>query len=133
MINSEHLKKCWIKIDKAKGTDAFVEIFFRQLFNDYPETRQLFSGDLDRQKSNLLTTLDNVINGFEYINIIEKEFIQLGDYHKKIGITAEMFNAFNSTILSAANEASDFSLTEDESSAWKSAFEQISNIMLKNY
>jgi hemoglobin-like flavoprotein len=131
--NSKNLITCWNKITNTSGADSFVNNFYQLLFKHYPDTRALFPDDMQELNIKLLTTLDNVINGVEYIEHLEKELIVLGEQHKKIGISEEMFDAFITTIVTAANLSSDFSLTDEELLAWENAFRKISNIMLKAY
>lgn len=132
-IDSASVKACWDKIKSAKGADLFVDKFYQQMFEHHPETRPLFPENLMEQKRTLLSTLDNVINGIEYIDELEKELLELGKHHKNIGIKKEMFNAFISTIVETANSSSDYRLTNEELIAWENAFREISNIMLKAY
>lgn len=132
-IDSQSVKNCWSKIQAAKGSHFFVENFYRFMFEHHPETRPLFPNSLVQQKTTLLSTLDNVINGIEYIEELEKELIDLGRHHKNLGIKKEMFDAFVKTVVAAANYSSDYSLTDKELAAWEAAFRKISNIMLKAY
>ncbi len=44
-----------------------------------------------------------------------------------------MFDIFITTIVTAANYSSDYSLTDKELSAWENAFRKSSDIMLKAY
>ena len=132
-IDSASVKACWDKIKLAKGADLFVEKFYQLMFEHHPETRPLFPENLTEQKRTLLSTLDNVINGIEYIDELEKELLELGQHHKNIGIKKEMFNGFITTIVEAANSSSDYQLTKEELIAWENAFREISNIMLKAY
>ena len=132
-LDSASVKACWDKIKSAKGSDSFVDKFYQQMFKHHPETRPLFPENLMEQKRTLLSTLDNVINGIEYINELEKELIELGQHHKNIGIKREMFNAFITTIVETANSSSDYRLTNEELISWENAFREISNIMLKAY
>ena len=133
MNEIESIKSCWSKIKNAKGTDFFIEHFYQHMFEHHPDTQALFSDDLAQQKTSLLSMLDNVINGIEYIEDLEKELLNLGKHHKNLNIKKEMFNAFISTIVVAANHSSDYSLNEKELIAWESAFSKISNLMLEAY
>jgi len=132
-LDSASVKACWDKIKSAKGADLFVDKFYQLMFEHHPETRSLFPENLMEQKRTLLSTLDNVINGIEYINELEEELIELGQHHKNIGIKQEMFNAFITTIVETANSSSDYRLTKEELIAWENAFREVSNIMLKAY
>lgn len=132
-IDAEKVKSCWLKIKSAKGTDFFVNDFYRLLFKRHPEVQRLFPDDLIKQKSKLLNMLDNVINGIEYIDELEDVLIELGKHHKDIGITEETYATFITTVIEAANTSSAYQLSKDELDAWEDAFRKVSNIMLKAY
>lgn len=133
MTEIENIKSCWSKIKSAKGTDFFVENFYQHLFEHHPGTQALFPEDLTELKTKLLATLDNVINGVEYIEELNEELLSLGKHHKNIGIKKEMFDDLISTIVIVANLSSDYSLNEEELADWERAFRKISDIMLKSY
>lgn len=132
-LDSTNVKNCWLKIKSGQGTDFFVNEFYKLLFEQHPEIEQLFPEKLIQQKSKLLNMLDNVINGIEYISELESILIELGQHHKDIGVTKEMFDIFISAVIEAANSSSSYRLTEKESAAWKDAFTEISKTLLKAY
>ena len=133
MSDIESIKSCGSKIKSTKGTDFFVDHFYQHMFEHHPETQALFPKDLTQQKTTLLATLDNVINGVEYIDELSEELLSLGKHHKNIGIKKEMFDDFISTIVAAANFSSDFSLTKKELTDSGNAFRKISDVMIKAY
>ena len=133
IINAEAVKECWLKIKSAEGTDYFVTAFYHYLFDQHPEIQHLFPEDLSQQKTKLLNMLDNVINGIEYIDELESILMELGETHKGVGITKEMYDVFVIAAIKAAEKSSDFSITKEELAEWEDAFREISNVMLKAY
>lgn len=133
MTESEKTKSCWSKIKSTKGADFFIDHFYQHMFEHHPGTYALFPKDLTQQKTTLLATLDNVINGLEYIEELVEELLRLGKHHKNLNIKREMFDDFISTIVAVAHLSSDYSLSDDELTAWENSFRKISDIMLKAY
>ena len=132
-IDSGSVKNCWLKIKTAKGVDFFIDNFYRLMFEQHPDVHNLFPKNLNEQKTKLLTTLDNVINGIDYIDDLKPILTELGQHHKNIDITKEMYDVFISLIVETANISSDYRLTTKERADWKNAFSEISNIMLEAY
>lgn len=132
-VDSNMVKNCWLKIKSTKGTDFFVNDFYRLLFKQLPEVQRLFPDDLVKQKSKLLNMLDNVINGIEYIEELEDILIELGQRHKDIGINEEMYATFITCVTQTANTSSAYQLSKEELNAWEDAFREVLNIMLKAY
>lgn len=129
----ELVKNCWLKIKSAKGSDYFVDNFYQSMFEQHPEVHAFFPEDLGTQKTKLLNTLNNIINGLEYIHELKGELAKLGKQHRDLGIKPDMFDDFITTVVAAANSSSDFTLTNKELTAWENAFRKVSNIMLEAY
>ncbi len=132
-INPDNVKFCWKKVKQEQGIDYFVDLFYENLFSQYPQTREVFSGDMAMQKSKLLTMLDNVINGIEFIDQLEDELVKLGQRHRELAIEAGMYDIFVSTIITTANNAANNTLTSEEQEDWQKAFRLVSDIMLRAY
>lgn len=132
-INSENVKTCWNKIKQARGSDYFVDKFYQALFEQYPETRDLFPESMKAQNIALISMLDNVINGIEYLDQLTENLAQLGSRHQNMGITTDMYDVLTKIIVATAQDASDESLTEEEVKDWEYAFKNISTEMIKGY
>lgn len=133
VFDSQNIKSCWSKIKSTKGTEFFITHFYQILFEQHPEIKHLFPDDLTKLELKLINTLDNVINGFEYINELDEELFKLGQLHKNINIEKENYEIFITTIVEAANVSSNYQLSEKELESWEHAFRKVSNIMLKAY
>ena len=132
--NTSHaVKVCWSKIKLSEGSEFFVERFYQLMFEQHPELRPLFPETMRQQNAALLSMLDNVINGLEFIDELEETLIKLGKRHQKIGIQAEMYDVFVDTVVESAKQSSNNTLTENEIISWKSAFREMSDIMIKGY
>ncbi len=132
-INPENVKFCWQKVKQELGSDYFVDQFYENLFGQFPETRAAFSDNMALQKSKLLTMLDNVINGIEFIDQLEDELVNLGQLHLDKNISAEMYDIFVQNITETASKAANHSLSNDELEDWQNAFRLVSDIMLRAY
>lgn len=129
----EHVANCWAKITGARGSDFFVDTFYRLLFKHYPQSRSLFPADLNTQKTSLLSMIHNIVNGIDYLDELNDTLIQLGKRHKQAGVTKDMFNYFIIAFVTSANLSSNYSFTDEELNAWECAFRKISEIMLSSY
>lgn len=132
-IDSDLVKSCWSIIKDNTSDLFFIETFYEILFERYPDTRHLFSASMANQNLVIRNKLDNVINGIEHIHKTEPSLIKLGETHKNLGITPEMYNMLVESIVEAATIASNNSLNDAELSEWEKAFRKISDIMLKAY
>ena len=132
-VDAQQVKICWSKIKSAKGADFFVDNFYQHMFDHHPEVHSFFPTDLTEQKTKLLNTLNNIINGIEYIDELKDELLQLGQLHRGPSIDPDMFKHFIASIVATADLSSDHTLTNEELETWKNAFQQVSDIMLEAY
>lgn len=132
-INNKNVKSCWNKINNANGSDYFVEKFYHTLFEQYPGTRDLFPESMKVQNIALISMLDNVINGIEYIDDLEESLAQLGARHQNMNVPTNMYDVLTEIIVTTAQDASDDSLTDEELKDWEYAFKAISDLMTKGY
>lgn len=132
-INGKLVQSCWSSIKEQTSDSFFIETFYKTLFERYPNTRALFSDSIDTLKIELLTKLDNVINGIEHIKDIEPALVTLGTIHKNAGVSREMFDAFIEVMTEAAAIASNNTLNKTELNEWNKAFREISQSLLKAY
>lgn len=77
--------------------------------------------------------MNDVISGIEFIDDLKGDLTELGQHHKKIGVTKEMYDCFLITIVKTADISSGNTLTDKELSAWEEAFRKVCNIMLSTY
>ena len=131
--DAEQVKVCWSKIKSVKGADFFVDNFYKHMFEHHPEVHSFFSIDLTEQKTKVFNTLNNIINGIEYIDELEDELVGLGLMHKELGIEPKMFKYFITSIVASADLSTDSTLTNNELAAWENAFQRVSDIMLQAY
>ena len=64
---------------------------------------------------------------------MKDELLELGRHHKNLGVTKEMYEIFIVAVISAADFASNSSLTQSERIAWEEAFREMAEIMLEAY
>ena len=133
VVEAQQVKICWSKIKSAKGAEFFVDHFYEYMFKHHPEVHSFFPIDLTKQKIKLLSTLDNIINGIEYIDTLKDELVQLGLQHRELGINQDMFEHFITSVVATADLSSDSTLTKKELAAWGNSFRRVSNIMLEAY
>lgn len=132
-IDSDKVKICWSKIKLSNGSDFFVEKFYQLMFEQHPEIRPLFPQSMKNQNAALLSMLDNVINGIEYIDELKEVLIQLGKRHQGFGVQANMYDVFVEIVVEAAKQSSNNTITDEEITAWEHAFRSISDLMIKSY
>lgn len=109
---------------------AFSKRFYDKFFAELPRARRLFPPDPKRQELVLYATMTVLVRALENQEDLDRELIEFGRQHARIGVEEHFFgifgNIFLDTMLEFLPELHDHTLV----SAWHEAFEDISSIVM---
>lgn len=113
---------------EAAGSVA-IEVFYNNLFKEFPNLRPMFSGSQQRQSRKFLQSLRFIVNGLEEpersIDVLE----QLGKRHAGYGVLPEHYEGAGRTLVATLGQLlPDF--TSEAENAWTAAYSLISGVMI---
>jgi hemoglobin-like flavoprotein len=118
----------------APHKEAFARHFYSQLFEHYPQTRQLFpptEEGMRRQESSLIATLAVVVAGVERGENLTQVIRKLGERHHRYGAQAAHYPLVGQILLQTFQDFLGDNFTPQMKEAWGKAYEIISAEMLK--
>jgi hemoglobin-like flavoprotein len=118
----------------APHKEAFARHFYSQLFEHYPQTRQLFpptEEGMRRQESSLIATLAVVVAGVERGENLTQVIRKLGERHHRYGAQAAHYPLVGQLLLQTFQDLLGDNFTPQMKEAWSKAYEIISAEMLK--
>lgn len=118
----------------APTKEAFARHFYSQLFEQYPQTRQLFpptEEGMRRQESSLIATLAVVVAGVERGENLTQVIRKLGERHHRYGAQAAHYPLVGQLLLQTFQDFLGDNFTPQMKEAWSKAYEIISAEMLK--
>ena len=118
----------------APHKEAFARHFYSQLFEQYPQTRQLFpptEEGMRRQESSLIATLAVVVAGVERGENLTQVIRKLGERHHRYGAQAAHYPLVGQLLLQTFQDFLGDNFTPQMKEAWSKAYEIISTEMLK--
>lgn len=77
----------------------FSRRFYDRFFEQVPEARRLFVHNQDKQALMLYAAVAMTMRGIESGRDLDKELIEFGKRHARLGVKQEMFPIFGSTFL----------------------------------
>lgn len=114
--------------------EKVVEIFYQQLFSNYPGVIPLFKNTSpDIQQKKLLASLKLVVANLRKPDILADALKNLGSKHQGYGAKPEHYEVVASTLISAMKEIAGDLWTEQIQSAWEQALRTIAEVMLGGY
>jgi hemoglobin-like flavoprotein len=111
------------------GTAA--TLFYDRLFETTPQVKELFKGDLDKQKLALMQTLGVVVVGLSKLDTILPAVKNLAVRHKDYGVQAEHFENVGASLLWTLEKGLGDSYTPEVHEAWVAAYTLLSGVMIE--
>ena len=107
--------------------------FYLHLFEIAPQTKKLFTGDMERQEAMLMTSLSLAMNGLSDMEYILPSVQALGDRHFTYGVKPEHYQPAIESFLWALEHHLAEQFTPALREAWTEAFQALVEVMLKAY
>lgn len=96
--------------------------FYERLFENDPEIRSLFAGDLEAQGEQLMETMGSVVVGLENIESLTPTLQQLGARLRKCGVQVSHYGTFAEAFLWTLEQGLADAFTQDVREAWVNAY-----------
>lgn len=113
-----------------KGNEL-VEVFYRNLFADFPQVRPLFAHvQMAEQKKKLLASLQLVVNNLRRPSVLGPALSEMGSRHVDYGTREEHYPAVGQTLLKSLAQVAGNSWNEELNQAWAEAYDAVSQMMI---
>jgi hemoglobin-like flavoprotein len=115
----------------APKGDKLVDVFYRNLFADFPQVKPLFNNVvMMEQKKKLLASLKLVVANLRHPSKLEAALEELGSRHVDYGTEPAHYPAVGQTLLKSLSEIAGDAWTVELQQAWAEAYGQISRCMI---
>ena len=116
----------------APQRDQLAEVFYENLFRDFPETEAMFRDtDMTEQKLKLISSLQLVVGNLTHADVLEPALEYLGQSHVEYGVREEHYPAVGQTLLKSLRQVAGDVWTDELDEAWADAYREIVRIMLQ--
>jgi len=113
--------------------DEIARSFYMHLFEIAPDTKKLFTGDMERQGTMLMTSLSLAVNGLSNMDEILPSVQALGERHFSYGVKPEYYQPAIESFLWALEHHLSGKFTPALRDAWRSAFQSLTDAMRTTY
>ena len=110
--------------------DDIAKSFYKHLFEITPQTKKLFTGDMDRQGTMLMTSLSLAVSGLSNMDDILPSVHALGERHVSYGVKPEYFQSASESFIWALENHLGDQFTAALKEAWTLAFQSLTKAML---
>jgi len=113
--------------------DKIAKSFYMHLFEIAPGTKKLFTGDMDRQGSMLMTSLSLAVSGLSSMDDVRPSVQALGERHFSYGVKLEHYQPALDSFIWALEQHLGAQFTPALKDAWTSAFQALTDTMRGTY
>jgi hemoglobin-like flavoprotein len=113
--------------------DQIAKSFYLHLFEIAPQTKRLFTGDMDRQGTMLMTSLDLAVSGLGDMEKILPSVHALGERHYSYGVKPEYYQAAVESFVWSLEYHLGDQFTAELKEAWRMAFQALADAMRSVY
>lgn len=110
--------------------DKIAESFYAHLFEVNPHLRKLFTGDMNRQGTMLMTSLELAVSNLDDPESILPSVRALGERHLSYGVRAEYYQPAQEAYLWALEHHLGAKFTPELKNAWAAAFGALVKTMI---
>jgi nitric oxide dioxygenase len=114
-------------------SDQIAKSFYTHLFEIAPQAKKLFTGDMERQGTMLMTSLSLAVTGLSDMGVILPSVRALGERHFSYGVKPEYYQPAIDSFLWALEYHLGEKFTPALREAWTSAFQALTDTMLSAY
>jgi NAD(P)H-flavin reductase/hemoglobin-like flavoprotein len=121
------IRESWARVEPQ--SQELAKHFYAVLFQQAPETRELFPVNMQVQRGRLLRAVVHVVHMVDHPDQLSPFLAQLGRDHRKFGVLARHYAALSQALISAVRHFSGRAWSRETEQAWVQAFELITGLM----
>ncbi|MFK7996524.1 MAG: globin family protein [Granulosicoccus sp.] len=123
------VKESWAKVLPIQETAA--DLFYTRLFDQYPEVRPMFKGDMKEQGEKLMKMLDLAVNSLDNVDALIEPLKAAGEAHKGYGVAEADYQKVAASLLWTLEQGLGEAFTEEVKEAWTVTYVTLSDVMIE--
>lgn len=123
------VKETWAQVLPIQETAA--DLFYTRLFDEYPEVRPMFKGNMQEQGEKLMKMLDLAVNSLDNVEALIEPLKAAGKAHKEYGVAEEDYQKVAASLLWTLEQGLGDAYTDDVKDAWTATYVTLSGVMIE--
>jgi hemoglobin-like flavoprotein len=129
-VSKEQVKivqESWAKVVPIK--DQAADLFYARLFEQYPEVKPLFKGDMASQGRKLMEMIDTAVTGLDDLGPLVEPVKDMGARHAAYGVKDEDYAKVAAALLWTLEQGLGEHFTPEVREAWTQVYTQLADLM----
>lgn len=123
------VKETWAQVLPIQEKAA--DLFYTRLFDQYPEVRPMFKGDIQEQGEKLMKMLDLAVNSLDNVDSLIEPLKAAGKAHKNYGVAEADYQKVAASLLWTLEQGLGDAFTSDVKDAWTATYVTLSGVMIE--
>ena len=123
------VQESWGKVLPIK--EAAADIFYTRLFDQYPEVKPYFKGDMKEQGKKLMMMINTAVAGLDNLEAIIEPVKDLGKRHVDYGVKAEDYEKVGASLLWTLEQGLKDDFTPEVKEAWTVTYGALAELMIE--
>jgi len=123
------VRDSWAKVVPIQETAA--GLFYTRLFDEYPEVKPYFKGDMKEQGKKLMAMLNTAVNSLDRIDDLIEPLKRAGKAHAGYGVKEEDYAKVAAAYLWTLEQGLGDACTAEVTAAWTVAYTTVAGVMIE--
>ncbi len=123
------VKDSWAKVLPIQEQAAAM--FYNNLFENNPEVRPMFKGDMQAQGEKLMKMLDQAVGSLDNIETMIEPLKAAGKAHKSYGVAEDDYPKVAASLLWTLEQGLGEGFTDDVKEAWTITYTTLAGVMIE--
>ena len=121
------VKDTWEKVKPI--SEQAAELFYGRLFEQYPEVKPYFKGDMVEQGKKLMALINTAVNGLDNLDPLLQPLRDMGARHVDYGVKDEDYDKVGAALLWTLEKGLGSSFTPKVKEAWTVTYTTVADVM----
>jgi len=123
------VKETWAMVLPIQEKAA--DLFYTRLFEQYPEVRPMFKGDMQVQGEKLMKMLDQAVGSLDNVEALIEPLKAAGKAHKGYGVAEGDYQKVAASLLWTLEQGLGDAYTDDVKEAWTVTYTTLAGVMIE--
>lgn len=121
------VKQSWANVIPI--ADQAASMFYNRLFEQHPEVRPLFKGDMQEQGEKLIRMIDKAVHALDDLKPLDQVIRMMGARHSGYGVSDEDYAKVGAALLWTLEQGLGDAFTPETRAAWVSVYDELAGLM----
>lgn len=122
------VKETWAAVLPIK--DAAADMFYARLFEQYPDVKPYFKGDMKNQGAKLMAMLNQAVMSLDNVEALIEPLKAAGLAHKGYGVSPQDYDRVGASLLWTLEQGLGEAYTPVVANAWAVTYQTLASVMI---